>query len=127
MSALRRPIGVNSSGNGVICFSLIGNGFYPTQAYAKINAVSGAGTVRIPILSSGGTPIVPAVLPDDGFTGYPPLSGLATNVARWGDYTAAVSDASGNIWIGTEYIPNTALFSRSTLANWGTFISSVTP
>jgi len=120
-------IGVNSSGNGVICFSLIGNGFYPTQAYAKINAVSGAGTVRIPNLSSGVTPIVPAVLPDDGFTGYPPLSGLATNVARWGDYTAAVSDASGNIWIGTEYIPNTALFSRSTLANWGTFISSVTP
>lgn len=120
-------IGVNSSGNGVICFSLIGRGVYPSQAFAKINAVSGAGTVMIPTLSSGGTPIVPAVLPDDGFTGYPPESGLATNVGRWGDYTAAVSDANGNIWFGAEYIPNTALFSRSTFANWGTFISAVTP
>jgi hypothetical protein len=120
-------IGVNSSGNGVICFSLIGNGYYPTQAYAKINANSGAGTVRIPTLSSGGTPIVPAVLPDDGYSGYPPISGIPTNVARWGDYTAAVSDASGNIWFATEYIPNTALFPRTLYANWGTFISSVTP
>ena len=70
---------------------------------------------------------MPDVLPDDGFTGYPPESGLATNVGRWGDYTAAVSDANGNIWFGAEYIPNTALFSRSTFANWGTFISAVTP
>ena len=120
-------IGVNSSGNGVICFSLIGPGAYPTQAFAKINALSGAGTVMIPTASQMGTPIVPAVLPDDGFTGYPPETGLPIITGRWGDYTAAVSDANGNIWFGTEYIPNTALFSRTALANWGTFLTAVTP
>jgi hypothetical protein len=70
---------------------------------------------------------VPAVLPDDGFTGYPPETGLPIITGRWGDYTAAVSDANGNIWFGAEYIPNTALFPRTVNANWGTFISAVTP
>ena len=43
-------------------------------------------------------------------------------VARWGDYTAAVADADGSIWIATEYIPNAP---RTLLANWGTFIGRV--
>ena len=44
--------------------------------------------------------------------------------ARWGDYTAAVADAEGNIWFGVEYIPN---LPRTVNANWGTFIAKVTP
>jgi hypothetical protein len=58
--------------------------------------------------------------PDDGLTGYPLFVGA--NVGRWGDYSAAVADESGNIWFATEYIPDTP---RTTLANWGTFIARV--
>src|SRR5256884_18662 len=57
-------------------------------------------------------------------------------VARWGDYSAAVADDDGNIWIATEYIGQTctdAQYSadltcnktRSQLANWGTFIGKL--
>ena len=45
-------------------------------------------------------------------------------VGRWGDYSAAVADTSGRIWMATEYIPNAP---RTGLANWGTFIARVTP
>jgi hypothetical protein len=60
--------------------------------------------------------------PDDGFTGYPIFTGERTG--RWGDYSAAVADESGNIWFGVEYIPN---LPRTVNANWGTFIGKVTP
>jgi hypothetical protein len=39
--------------------------------------------------------------------------------ARWGDYSAAVLDPSGNgIWLATETIPAPAL--QSPVDNWGT-------
>jgi hypothetical protein len=42
-----------------------------------------------------------------------------------GDYSAAVSDEAGNIWMGAQMIPvNPPLI---LLANWGTFITEVTP
>ncbi len=93
-------------------FTVVGKDFFPSAAYAKIDAVNGTGDIVI----SG-----PGVLPDDGFTGCAPFG---FRVARWGDYSAAVADADGNIWVGTEFIPNP---SRSLLANWGTFLTKVTP
>jgi hypothetical protein len=46
-------------------------------------------------------------------------------VGRWGDYGAAVADdESGNIWMASEYIPNAP---RTVNANWGTFVTQVTP
>ena len=59
------------------------------------------------------------VLPEDGFTGYKAFNAPVPGVARWGDYSAAVS-ADGAIWMGNEFIPGTP---RTVNANWGTFIT----
>jgi hypothetical protein len=104
-------IGVNEKGEGVVAFSLSGPNFYPSAAYAPIDAQHGAGDVRI---------AAAGVAPEDGFTGYPAFGG--DGVARWGDYSAAVADEKGNIWFATEYIPAAP---RMPLANWGTFIGEV--
>lgn len=45
-------------------------------------------------------------------------------MTRWGDYSAAVSDVNGTIWMADEYIVDQP---RTTLANWNTFVSTVTP
>jgi hypothetical protein len=114
-SVIYPSIGVNAIGKGVMTFSLTGNDFWPSSAYVRIDGTNGvSGPVR---LAGAGT------LPDDGFTGYTPISG-GTNVARWGDYSAAVADSAGNVWIASEYIPN---LPRTVLANWGTKISKVAP
>jgi len=103
-------IGVNEHGEGVLVFSLSGPDFYPSAAWARIDAEHGAGKVRIAAAGAA---------PDDGFTGYPALAG-GDGVGRWGDYSAAVADEKGNIWFATEYIPAAP---RTLLANWGTFIA----
>ena len=66
---------------------------------------------------------VPGAFPEDGFSGYQGFA-RTPRTARWGDYTAAVADAAGDIWFGVEYIPN---LPRTVNANWGTFIAKVTP
>ncbi|HEV2580717.1 MAG TPA: hypothetical protein VGT44_07675, partial [Ktedonobacteraceae bacterium] len=103
-------IGVTASGQGVISFSVSGKNFFPSAAYALVDAVNGAG--RIHIAAAG-------QLPDDGFSGYAAYGGAG--VGRWGDYTAAVADGN-NIWFAAEYIPN---LPRTLLANWGTFVSKL--
>ena len=46
------------------------------------------------------------------------------NQARWGDYSFAVPDPSGNgVWLATEYIPPPA--SQDPQDNWGTFVFEV--
>jgi hypothetical protein len=112
-SVMFPSIGVNTSGQGVLAFTVVGQSFFPSAAYAPINAADGVGAIRIAAAGAG---------PDDGFSGYPPFSGSRTG--RWGDYSAAVADETGNIWFGVEYIPN---LPRTVNANWGTFIGKVTP
>ncbi len=106
-------IGVNSSGKAVIAFSVVGKDFFPSAAYATLDAVNGTS----PIVISG-----PGAFPEDGFSGYVQFGGF--RVARWGDYSAAVADEDGNIWMGNEMIPNAPRVIR---ANWGTFITKVSP
>jgi hypothetical protein len=106
-------IGVNSSGNGVMTFTLVGGNYFPSAAYTPIDAVNGAGGVHI----AG-----PGASPQDGFTEYPAFGAPAR--PRWGDYSAAVADVDGSIWLATEYIPNAA---RDIFANWGSFVMHVTP
>lgn len=106
-------IGVNSSGNGVMTFTLVGRDYFPSAAYTPIDAVNGAGAVHI----AG-----PGASPQDGFTEYPAFGAPAR--PRWGDYSAAVADADGSIWLAVEYIPNAP---RDIFANWGTFVMHVTP
>jgi hypothetical protein len=43
---------------------------------------------------------------------------------RWGDYSTAVSDPSGTVWMGTGYISG---IERTFYANWATYIAHVTP
>ena len=106
-------IGVNPAGKGVITFTLIGPDYYPSAAYAMIDAQNGAGPVHIAAAGHA---------PEDGFSGYTFFGG--TRTARWGDYSAAVAGPDGSIWFATEYIPN---LPRSVLANWGTFIGNIMP
>lgn len=107
-------VGVNAAGKAVIAFSIAGKDFFPSAGYATLDASNGVGPIVISF---------PGAAPDDGFSGYFPFG---VRVGRWGDYSFAVSDESGNIWIGAEVIPpEQAPF--LTFANWGTFITEVTP
>lgn len=113
LNLLFPSIGVTSAGKAVIAFSASGPSMFPSAAYAPLSMSSGAGAVRI---SAAGQ------LPDDGFSGYRAFGGVG--VGRWGDYSAAVATTGGTIWMGNEYIANQP---RTTFANWGTFVSHVTP
>jgi hypothetical protein len=107
-------IGVTPDGGAVVAFSLSGPDHYPSAAYAHLNLTTGAGDIHI---AGAG------VAPDDGFTGYDEET-PSNGSARWGDYSAAVSDLNGNIWMAAEYIPGGP---RTLLANWGTYVSEVAP
>lgn len=111
-SVLFPSIGVNDAGQAVMAFSVSSRSMYPSTGYASVTT-NGPGAVHIAGVGAQ---------TDDGFTGYPAYGG--TGVARWGDYSAAVADGSGNIWMAAEYIPGGT---RTLLANWGTFISRVNP
>lgn len=112
---LRPAIGVNSQGRGAIVFTLVGRDYYPSAAFVPVDTFSTGSTVQI---AGRG------VLPEDGFTGYPNQGFPSQGAARWGDYSAAVADSSGSIWMATEYIPNAP---RTEFANWGTFLIMYTP
>ena len=111
-SVLYPSIGVNSNGQGVMCFSVGGQDYYPSAAYVPIDAPNGAGSIVI----AG-----PGTKPDDGFSGYAPYG---YRVGRWGDYSAAVADETSSIWIANEYVSDAA---RTTYANWATCITQVNP
>ncbi len=99
--------------SGVIGFTLVGPDFFPSAAYMKVGDDDNSHSA-VHIAAHGAAP-------DDGFSGYVFYSG--GNVARWGDYSAAVSDGD-NIWFATEYVPNSP---RTVLADWGTFVTKVRP
>jgi len=103
-------IAVNRLGVGAMCFTLSGPDFFPSAAYVRFAFGRTVGAIHI---SGAG------VLPEDGFTGYKAFNAPVPGVARWGDYSAAVS-ADGAIWMGNEFIPGTP---RTVNANWGTFIT----
>lgn len=120
---LTRPaVAVLGNGRGVIGFSVVGPDFYPSAGYAGLDALAGAGEVHIASAGLG---------PQDGFSEY-------GGRPRWGDYGAAATDGK-SIWLATEYIGQTCTVAqyvatagscgatRTSLANWGTRITKVTP
>jgi hypothetical protein len=115
-STIFPAIGVRPDGTAVMVFTLTGKRYFPTAAEVHLGS-SGAITSGIERLADG-------VVPADGFTGYPAFDG--NGVERWGDYSAAVADSSGRVWVATEYIPGTFGFPQF-IANWGTYVASVTP
>jgi hypothetical protein len=120
-------IAVTPNGNGVMAFTLVGRDFFPSAAFASINA-NGVGPVQLAAIGIG---------PADGFSGTAAFNAPNPARPRWGDYGAAVVDGS-NVWIASEYVGQTCTFSqytsapfgscggtRSTLANWDTRITEV--
>jgi hypothetical protein len=106
---LRPAISVNAQGRGAIAFTLVGPDYYPSAAFTPIDTLSAPSVIQI---AGAGA------LPEDGFTGY------SGGVARWGDYSTAVTSTDGTVWMVSEYIPDAI---RTTLANWGTFVSHYIP
>jgi hypothetical protein len=120
-------LGVTASGRGVIGFTRVGETLHPSVGYAPIDDFAGAGPVHM-IREGQST--------QDGFTEYPPIGG---NRPRWGDYGAAAVDGPHVYLAGqyieqppctlTEYI-NTGLTCfgyRTSLANWSTRVTKLTP
>jgi hypothetical protein len=121
-------IGINADGRGVMAFTLTGNGYYPSAAYATFDGRRGAGSIYLAKAGLG---------PEDGFTGYRAFNNPPR--PRWGDYGAAAVDGS-NIWIASEYIGQRCTLAeyeapplgscsgtRTALANWYTRISLIRP
>lgn len=102
-------IAVSANDAPLMTFTLAGRDYYPSAAYASLT--------RKPVIKIA----APGAEPADGFTGYAAYGGAG--VERWGDYSAAVTDGR-TIWMATEYIPGG---SRTSLANWGTFVFRVNP
>ncbi|HEV3124998.1 MAG TPA: hypothetical protein VG266_10525, partial [Candidatus Dormibacteraeota bacterium] len=74
--------------------------------------------------------------PDDGFTAYNTSQFGGNGIGRWGDYSAAVATPDGQVWMAAEYIGQTCTDAqynadttcgrtRTTIANWGTFVSHI--
>ncbi len=121
-------IGVNADGKGVMAFTLVGDGYFPSAAYAAFDGRTGAGSIFVAKSGLG---------PQDGFSGYKAFGNPPR--PRWGDYGATAIDGS-NIWIASEYIGQTCTLAqyeatpfgscngtRTALANWGTRISLIKP
>lgn len=120
-----------ASGKGAMGVTLAGHDWYPTAAYARVDA-NGPGELHVAATGAG---------PQDGFCEYTFFNCAQTptphNRPRWGDFPAA--QASGNsIWIANEYIAQTCTFAqyqkdplcgqtRGSVANWSTRVSQINP
>jgi hypothetical protein len=125
-------LAMGANGKGAIAFTVQGGDYYPSAGYATIDDKGNVGPIHIAGNGLG---------PDDGFTGYNAFQYFRP---RWGDYGAAVTDGS-TIWIASEYIGQTCTYAqyypappspagfgscggtRTSLANWGTRLSKLTP
>ena len=125
-------LGVTSAGKAVMAVSLLGDDYFPSAAYITLDDTGAAPSVVTVVGAGQG--------PDDEYGGY---RGFLYNRARWGDYGAA-SVVGTTVWIASEYIAQTCTLAqfmtntdaspfgscnktRTSLANWSTHITSVTP
>jgi hypothetical protein len=111
-------VGVNDDGQGVIAYSLMGPGFYPSAAYTTIGPAGTGDTVQVARLGDR---------PEDGFSCYrqfyPPDTPPPV-LCRWGDYSASFAVPGGAVWSAAEMVGAGA---RTPSANWGTFVWPVSP
>ncbi|CAI5507911.1 unnamed protein product [Closterium sp. Naga37s-1] len=80
-SLIQPTIALNSQGKGIIAASLAGRSFYPSAAYATLNANVDVG--RVVVTGPGKAPL-------DDFTGY-----RGATEMRYGDYMTAMVDEEG--------------------------------
>lgn len=99
-------IQVSPEGGAAMVFTLSGPNFFASAAYALLSAESRSfGPIRVAAPGSGP---------------YDP------NATRWGDYSFAIADPSGDgIWLATEYMPPAARQTVDGLRNWGTRVIEV--
>jgi hypothetical protein len=122
-------IGVTESGRAVLGFTITGPSDFPSAGFAGLDAKTGAGAVQYAAHGAG---------PQDGFTEYLNF-GRRSYRPRWGDYGAAAADG-GSVWVASEYIASSCTLAqyeaapfgtcggtRSSLGNWSTRISQITP
>jgi len=125
-------IAMTPSGKGVIAFTVLGQDYYPSAGYARIDASGNVGPIHI---------AAPGLGPDDGFTSYKAFVGDPPRT-RWGDYGAAVTDGD-TLWLASEYIGQTCTYAqyypnppsltnfgscgatRTSLANWYTHLTKL--
>jgi hypothetical protein len=119
---LRPALSVDAMGRGAIAFTLSGPNYYPSAALAAFATTIPNTGIIDPTPPAAVVVAGAGSLPEDGFTAYPPEP--TAPVARWGDYSTAVTSTDGSIWMVTEYIPNGP---RTQYANWGTYISQYVP
>jgi hypothetical protein len=114
-SVTRPSIAVTSTGKVVVGVSLIGPHYYPSAAYTTFDdsATSAPATLHV---------VAPGQVPADGFTAFHAEGG--SGIERWGDYGFAAADGN-SVWVANEWIPG--LVQGADLANWGTYVSKVTP
>jgi hypothetical protein len=111
-SVMYPSIGVTQDGDAAaMALSVVGKApkNYPSMGFVDLG--DDGGDIQVGGAGTG---------PEDGFSGYVAFQGAG--VARWGDYSWAVADTDGSIWMAAEWIPNSP---RTQLANWGTFIGRV--
>jgi hypothetical protein len=127
-------IAMTAGGKGAIAFTIMGEDYHPSAGYVTIDANGTVGSIHVAAAGAG---------VDDGFTSYKAFVGDPPRT-RWGDYGAAVTDGN-SIWIASEYIAQTCTYAqfypsppspagfgscgatRTSLANWSTRVSKLTP
>jgi hypothetical protein len=119
-------LAVTAAGKGVMGFTLVGPDYFPSAAYVTLDT-TGAGAIQVAELGLDS---------QDGFSGYKAFGNPPR--PRWGDYGAAAVDGT-SIWLASEYIANACSYSdwlatnfrcgdtRTSLANWSTRITKVSP
>jgi hypothetical protein len=121
-------VSVNAAGSGLIAFTLTGTTRHPSAAYVRLDR-GGTGAVHVAAAGVGA---------QDGFSGYKLAATDPDPRPRWGDYTGTAVDETGHLWFEAEYIGQSCKLTefaadttcggtRSTLANWGTFIGRLNP
>jgi len=109
----------------VMVFDLVGPDYFPSVAMTALST-SSSGNSGINVVRWGNAPL-------DTFGGYQVFK-YQPGMSRQGDYTAAVADADGNIWMAAQWVEGNALCTdptlatcgsdnRSALANWATWIA----
>jgi hypothetical protein len=94
------------SGGAAMVFTVTGADHFPSAAYA--------------VLGAGQSSFGPIHIVANGAGHY------AVDSTRWGDYSWAVIDPSGNgVWLATEYVPALASQTPDRESNWGTRVFEV--
>ncbi|CAI5524745.1 unnamed protein product [Closterium sp. Naga37s-1] len=106
-SLILPTIALNSQGKGIIAASLAGRSFYPSAAYATLNANVDVGRINI---------VGPGKAPLDDYTAY------ETGRMRYGDYMTATVDEEGNACAAVQYVAGQP---RTEWSNWATFVFKV--